>query len=694
MSEESSSISHLHTEAGDFVVSLIQAFLRTGYYLPEHPQSRKAREDLYESFLKIAKVSGQLHFFIRDEGGPTVYVEGPEDSAGKLKDIMPLGMADTYNPRFVNFLERKELVSLTLSTRMDAQEFSEFINLMSEPAFVEMREEGLKEKFQASIARSGIRNISYIFNEDFITVRRDIPWRVSLALSRLHKDLRVLPIYEDADLSELADIKRGIIDDIIRPLQEPELSYTFLMNLDLATTEILPEGEAEDELVTAMEEETFLGVVSLLIGDASGTEKRYRDILPPEKLNRLLGKVSKRLITINNQAANDHLRDLFETGLLSSDNLTPEVRERITLLRLVRSFVDYSDAYLVHLEAGVKLEEFNKVAVPLARIVPDLLEGGWHPEAVSITERLCYHAQTEDERARTAHRALDQLRGEQVLSRAKTMFLQGSKEDRTGIGRFLQLLGPWAARTLLEIVRESDDVWRRKQACDILLQMGREPAASLIGLLEEEEAPGEAVSTVIKILAGIEYDDMKPMVIEAVEKRVRDLTSEVRREALGALSVLEPAGRQEIFLSALTDPDGDVRKEGIRGLGVTADPESLVPLRDTIEAARMSEEEADWDLAAAAILSIGYLREGCEQIREQADEYVLDLAGEAVPRKGLKKLVRSGRGYPQQFLLSLSYTLGRIGNEESERYLTSMANLKDKTLARRARTELEKKKSG
>jgi hypothetical protein len=34
----------------EFLLALIQAFLRTGYYTPDHPESQKAKVGLYENF--------------------------------------------------------------------------------------------------------------------------------------------------------------------------------------------------------------------------------------------------------------------------------------------------------------------------------------------------------------------------------------------------------------------------------------------------------------------------------------------------------------------------------------------------------------------------------------------------------------------------------------------------------------------
>ena len=46
-------LKEIKAKLADFLLALIQAFLRTGYYTPDHPQSKKAKIGLYEVFKKI-----------------------------------------------------------------------------------------------------------------------------------------------------------------------------------------------------------------------------------------------------------------------------------------------------------------------------------------------------------------------------------------------------------------------------------------------------------------------------------------------------------------------------------------------------------------------------------------------------------------------------------------------------------------
>ena len=179
-----------------FLLSLIQAFLRTGYYTPDHPQSKHAKEGLYEDFQRLLNKEFELTFLVCDlPGGKKILIEGMLPEPQELGSIMIQGMSELYTPKFSTFLERKDLISLTLKASMTLTEFNNFIDLMGEPTFEDTLERSDKKRFVEALKERGIFNISYIFNEELLGAERNIPWRSQVALSRLRKDFKMIPLY-------------------------------------------------------------------------------------------------------------------------------------------------------------------------------------------------------------------------------------------------------------------------------------------------------------------------------------------------------------------------------------------------------------------------------------------------------------------------------------------------------------------
>lgn len=79
-------LKELKAKLADFLLALIQAFLRTGYYTPDHPQSKKARIGLYEDFKNLFTQKDELTFLVHDDSeGKKILIEGV------LKESHPLG---------------------------------------------------------------------------------------------------------------------------------------------------------------------------------------------------------------------------------------------------------------------------------------------------------------------------------------------------------------------------------------------------------------------------------------------------------------------------------------------------------------------------------------------------------------------------------------------------------------------------
>ena len=70
-------LKEIKANLADFLLALIQAFLRTGYYTPDHPQSKKAKIGLYEAFKNLFTQKDELTFLVRDDQeGKKIFMEG------------------------------------------------------------------------------------------------------------------------------------------------------------------------------------------------------------------------------------------------------------------------------------------------------------------------------------------------------------------------------------------------------------------------------------------------------------------------------------------------------------------------------------------------------------------------------------------------------------------------------------------
>jgi hypothetical protein len=217
--------------------------------LPEHPRAKEAKVGLYQRFQSLFSGRHELTFILQEKGEiKDILVDGALPETQTLRSLMTQGMAEVYVPRFSKFFERKRLVSLTLKERMGEDEFSEFVDVMSEPSFVSLDSE-VKELFVTHLREHRITNISFVFTEDLVAPDRKLPWRAQLAISRLRKDLKVIPLFHKLSGEKLHELRMQVVRDVLRPITKPDLMAVILLNSDLAHSPGLSDEEIEDELV-------------------------------------------------------------------------------------------------------------------------------------------------------------------------------------------------------------------------------------------------------------------------------------------------------------------------------------------------------------------------------------------------------------------------------------------------------------
>ena len=291
--EEVERLQRLQVKLTDFVLHLIQAFLRTGYYTPEHPESKKAKEGLYGQFKILFEEGDELAFLVREEPErQEIFVEGVLPEAQRLSRMMMKGMGELYVPKFVKYMERKDLVSLTLKSRMSQTEFTRFIDIMSEPSLVDTHRKQDKERFTQTLLKNGVLNISYVFNEELLAPDREMPWRARITLSRMRKDLKMIPYFQKMVRQDLQEIRRALLSDALRPIRQSDLFCAILRNSDLAATSENSEEVIEDIILSFLQRQYLWGTSKVFLREHLALKQQKKGDAFEAKSDRLVHKLS------------------------------------------------------------------------------------------------------------------------------------------------------------------------------------------------------------------------------------------------------------------------------------------------------------------------------------------------------------------------------------------------------------------
>ena len=559
------SLEDLQPKLTDFILHLIQAFLRTGYYTAEHPESKRAKEGLYQQFQSFFEQEGELTFLVReDQERKEVLLEGLFPEAQRLNRMMAKGMGELYVPRMVKYLERKDLVSLTLKSRMDATEFIHFVDIMSEPSLVDIHRKEDQENFAQTLYRHGVYNISYIFNEEMLAPAREVPWRVRLMLSRLRKDLKMIPLFQELSGGELQEIRKKLIQDGIRAIRHPDLLCAVLRNSDLAATPENPEEVIENGILSSIHTAYFLDTAKLFLKEYLLLKQSQKKDALELKSGRLVGKVCGRLTETGTAQAENILEEFFRHELIALENLPPGLRKKILVEKQTDQFLSDPTQFFRQLDQAQEEEQFREISQSFMEMIPELIKRDRYGEVKNIFSALKKYTQW----TRLAGEILGALSQGPVPVLLREKFLAGKKEIRMAIVPLFIALEGTAIPHLLDILKSSEDQWVRKNACEVLIQIGTAATVHLLKALEGQIASVEITGDILRMLGEIKSPEWRTPLMKVLRGYISHEHTKLREQAIRSLCLIGGKEGEEAFLSSLEDAQIEVRKMAIWCLGM------------------------------------------------------------------------------------------------------------------------------
>jgi len=566
-----------YTPLAGFTLALIQAMLRTGYYAADHPEAKKSITGLYAEFKELVEGrSGLTYSLLEKQESAEITVDGYTSVATPLHQVMIRGMADLFTPKFLDFFNRWKLLSFSIRPDATQEEFDTFIELMSQPPSGGPVQQANERLTQALIDHN-IINISAVFRHEMVGRERRLPWRVRMALTRLRRDLRVLPLYKKATKEQIQRIKLQIIDDTIRPIRTPVLLKDFLVNYDLIAKDVveLEESQVEREIVANLGEQMLVATAHQIIEDLKklGSEGAVASTgeeasVVIQRCVGVLRDVADQLCAIGSVLDHDFLEALVQQNVLPPEQLPVEVRRAIETRRLANAFVRRKDEYLKYLRNPAANDATRKLVATVSRIIPDLLRRSEYAPVVEIIEVIEEGAQVE----RTARffEQVTTLLKRELTGQATIGYLLGDlrrqdKEQRARLAHILGFVGDTAAPGLLAVYEETDDKALRLSAFEGLKRMGAKALQPFLSQLPNVEKDWAVVRHIIAEIAELGDTSLaEPLVAFLYHENAH-----VRHSSLTALFKLQGAKAEKHFLHALHDQQAEVRQAAVSHLAAT-----------------------------------------------------------------------------------------------------------------------------
>jgi hypothetical protein len=674
--EEVERLQKLQAKLTDFLLHLIQAFLRTGYYTPDHPESVRAKEGLFQQFKTLFEAEDELTFLVREEQEQKeILVEGLLPEAQRLSRMMMRGMGELYVPKFAQYLERKDLISLTLKSQMGQTEFTRFIDIMSDPSLIDTRRKQDKERFTQVLLSRGILNISFIFNEELLAPEREMPWRARVTLSRMRKDLKMTPLFQKMLKQEIQYIQRNLLRDALRPNRQSDLLCAILGNSDLAATSESREEFIEDEIIAFLQKQYLLGTSRIFLREHLDLKQLKKGDAFEKKSDRLVKKVSHRLKEVGTKEAENILEEFFRNQLIGLEDLTPVLKNKILLERLTDKFLSYTDQFFQQLDQATEKEKFLSVALSFVKIIPELIRRDRYPEIFRILETLKKYFHEKKMWALLAGQIIEEIGKGTIPLLLQEKFLTGKKETRIAIVPIFASLEVGAIPPLLTILKTSEDQWVRKNACEALIQIGPVAAVHLLKELSLQETSMETTRDIFRVLGEIKSREWKAPLMELLRRYTAHENPKLKEQALHTLCQVGGSEGEEIFLANLSDLDLDVQKRAIWCLGMIKSTRGVEKMMGKLKQISTTPSPNMDQLETQIYYAFG--TSGNLTVEGKTLEQILL---EILEKRGLKKWWDP---FQKNFLTDRSLgaifdALGKIGTKESANVLNKLEkSLKD-----------------
>jgi hypothetical protein len=362
--------------------------------------------------------------------------------------------------------------------------------------------------------------------------------------------------------------------------------------------------------------------------------------------------------------------------------LPQNLKKQISIERDTDRYLNEREQMLELFETVPSAALYRALAEFLLPVFGELLRRHLMEEALGLLTAFRKHASLEGFRSQIATDLLQKIGTGPRARTLKSMFLTGKKEDRVALMPVFQALGELAQPFLLEAVREAENTWVRKNACEVLLRMGSSTLDLLLEELRGGDLSNQAVAEIIMVFE--EFGSQSPALLQLLEVYLHHSDPGVRAEAAWALCRLQGNAEEDAVLELLADPSIEVRKRAIRCLGHIKSQKALPRFLEILRSAPDDEKLAPLEIQVYH--SLADFPEATIEPGKNIERFLVDFLRECYPR-GLRAMLHfhdHPRLRPGAFW-AICETLGAIGTGASIEVLTDI----EKQLKGQGRDKLE-----
>ncbi len=589
---------------GKFLMNLTKAMSRSGYYDPGHPSAAAAKQGLYEEFIRNAGENNEM-VFTREKTRKSVdiFITGVLDDQVSVRMLVGQGVADLFLPKLSDYYDRKGLLSFVIRKEITPDHFDRFIDIVSDPKVDQHDADDAGALLTEALVENGITEISTVFVSDRIELGLDLPWRVEMAIQRLAKDFKIMPMFKGVSSEFLKQLKMQTVADILRPLKHPRYYSEFLVNCHVIAREVkdVPADEIENMIVDAFPLDLLISTSRFTFEELNRLEKRKKSTqygtattddgitVRLVSIRRILKMVSRRVAVERPPGAARFLADLYKNRVLAFEDLPLEAQYLVNSRRLADDIESDFTKYERSLnrsgtpgDAVVCLKGFRR-ATPI--LIEDhrfetLIKMSGLIQRAAGNANLQYHMIARElvngleslEMAGDVDAFDDESEPSEpfytfVFGDSADLLISAFSEMDAGddkkIGQFLASIGILGVSVMSRVLGESRKKEIRKVAVESMIRMGELSRRWALQVLANKTHPWYLHRNALMILKFVsrQSEDFETVRIFCIHENPK-----IREEAISLVIGLRPSDAESLIIGFLDDPDARVRWRALRVL--------------------------------------------------------------------------------------------------------------------------------
>ena len=591
----------LRGEVASLTAQLVKSINQRGYYDPDHPAAQDIADGPFE---QLQAWKGRVREIVFGRWGgqenDQLAVEGVFHKAIALADIV--GQSSPYLEKLSDYFGRNRIISLSLKPGIPRDEYQRFLHVFVQHSQGPGGGDDGRVLAQAFEAQD-ILHVSLLVWADLVG-GRELAWPVRIVLSRLCKDIRILPLYARANNQEIVEAKRLLVGDLVRPLRRADLVKELLMHCHVVEERVAQwsRDDAEDAVVGCLSPKMLSQTCWAFLGDMAGHE----DALDPSSTPaRVLGRLAPRLAQADDEETFDLFRRLLELGIVAVSHLPQALQVQLRTESWTDDFEQDADGFLTDLQRPPSPDRFEELLRISLAIFPELLARA-HPEgARRIMEAVGSHAREAGQDA--GHKsviadAITHLRDPEHVELCMQLLEQAKPNQREHVCAILGRMGAKATERVLETLERHEQQRVRMDCCTILGAQGESAADKILSAMGQTGTPWTLHRDLCSVLGSLGTDRATPALVRAA----RHDHPNVRLEALDALAASKAKASTAAFVHALEDEDEQVQRRAVRLLVAArcAHPRLLGTLCDWLELKTSKRDEAPVALQLTAVRAL------------------------------------------------------------------------------------------